>query len=105
MFPKARLTRFIWSLTKEKSQNRNGIVRALLPEFLAVGFPLMLIKVNNPHANKANGICGRLSSSLIIYVPWHKDRKSLGGLCEANQEVLTEIILVLYQRVTMSLHI
>lgn len=48
---------------------------------------------------------GKLSSNLIIYVPWHKDRKSLGGLCEANQEVLTEIIRVIYQRVTMSLHI
>lgn len=58
MFPKANLTKFIWILIKEKSQNRNGIVRALLPEFLAVGVPLMLIKVNNPHANKANGKYG-----------------------------------------------
>ena len=35
----------IWSLTKWKSQNRDGIMHALLPEFLAVGFPPMLIKV------------------------------------------------------------
>ena len=27
---------------------------ALLPEFLAMVLPPMLIKVNNPHANKAN---------------------------------------------------
>lgn len=51
MFPKARCTKFSWNLIK----NRNGIVRALLPEFLAVGFPLVLIKVNNPQTDKANG--------------------------------------------------
>lgn len=45
----------IWSLIKEKSQIRSGMVGALLPDFLAVGLPLMLIKVNNPHTNTANG--------------------------------------------------
>lgn len=45
----------IWSVTKWKSQNRDGIMHALLPEFLAVGFPPMLIKVKNPHTNKASG--------------------------------------------------
>lgn len=52
-FPKSRVNQS-WNLTKYKIQNRDGIMHALLPEFLAMELPSMLIKVNNPHANKAN---------------------------------------------------
>ena len=52
-FSKSRVNQS-WSLTKQKIQNRDGIMHALLPEVLAMELPSMLIKVNNPHANKAN---------------------------------------------------